>query len=231
MLPVNRAISAAAAVLLFLAGCSSSPEPKAEPTAKSEPPKVEPPPVIEPKPAEPKAEPKKADQAATFKVKFDTTKGPFVVEVTRAWAPIGAQRFYELVQDRYFDNAAFFRVVPNFIVQFGIAADPAKTKKWDRTIKDDPVVRTNGLGYITYATAGPNTRTTQLFINYRSNQTLDSQGFAPFGRVIEGFEVVQKIDASHGELPDQHQIERRGNAYLKAGFPKLDYIKTARLME
>jgi cyclophilin family peptidyl-prolyl cis-trans isomerase len=204
------------ALVLSLSGCSSSPEPK------SEAPKAEPPPV---------AETKKPELPNVFKVKFDTTKGPFVVEVHRDWAPIGAQHFYELVEDKFFDNSGFFRVVPNFVVQFGLAADPAKSKKWEATIKDDPVIRTNGLGYLTYANTGdPNSRNTQMFINLRSNQVLDDQRFAPFARVIEGFEVVQKIDATHGERPDQDAITKKGTAYLKANFPRLDYIKTARLM-
>ena len=192
----------AALLLLLLAACSSSP-PASE--SKSEAPKKEPPPPV-------------------YRVKFETTKGPFTVEVHPEWAPIGAKRFRELVEDRFFDNSAFFRVVPNFVIQFGLAADPAKTKKWEGLIDDDPVIRTNGLGYVTFATSGPNSRNTQLFINLRSNQTLDDQGFAPFARVVEGFEVVQKLYSGHGEQPDQDQITKRGNAYLKERFPRLDYI-------
>ena len=204
------------ALLLTLVSCSSEKpaETKApEPTAKKE-----------------DSPPAASKIPATFKVKFDTTKGPFIVEVTRDWAPIGAERFYELVQDKFFDDCGFFRVVPNFVIQFGLAADPAKTKKWDRRINDDPVIRTNRAGTLVFATAGPNTRTTQLFINLRSNQSLDSDGFAPFGAIVEGMNVVESLYKGHGERPDQGAITMQGNAYLKANFPNLDYVKTARIM-
>jgi peptidyl-prolyl cis-trans isomerase A (cyclophilin A) len=160
-------------------------------------------------------------------VKMETSKGPVVIEVHREWAPIGADRFYELVKDGFFQEARFFRIVPNFIVQFGLAADPKMSKKWDKTIADDPVSRTNRAGAVTFATAGPNTRNSQIFINLGSNQSLDNQGFAPFGQVIEGMDAVQKFNASYGEMPDQQAITMRGNAYLKEKFPNLDYIKTA----
>ena len=164
----------------------------------------------------------------TFKVLFDTSKGSFEVEVHRDWAPLGADRFYHLVKTGYFNGAAFFRVVPNFVVQFGLAANPAVTKQWNRPIKDDPVKETNRVGSIVFATAGPNTRTTQLFINLRSNQQLDSMGFAPFGMVLgDGMNVVQQIYSGYGERPDQGAITSQGKAYLDAKFPKLDYIKKA----
>jgi len=164
----------------------------------------------------------------TFKVLFDTTKGPVEVEVHRDWAPLGADRFYRLVKSGYFDGAAFFRVVPNFVVQFGLAANPAVTKKWDVKIKDDPVKQTNRVGSIVFATAGPNTRTTQLFINLRSNSSLDGMGFAPFGMVLgDGMQVVEKINSEYGERPDQGSITSQGKAYLDAKFPRLDYIKKA----
>jgi len=203
------------ALLLALVGCSSerAPEKKApEPAAKKE----EAPPA--------------SKIPATYKVKFDTTKGAFIVEVTREWAPLGAERFYELVQDKFFDGAGFFRVVPNFVVQFGLAADPAQTKRWDKRIADDPVIRTNRAGTLVFATAGPNTRTTQLFINLRSNQSLDSDGFAPFGAVVQGMDVVDSLYKGYGERPDQGAITTQGNVYLKANFPNLDFIKTARIM-
>lgn len=205
------------ALCLMLAACSSPPPQKKE--AAKEPP---PPPAAEEKKAE---APDKI-----YRVKFTTTKGDFIVEVNRDWAPLGAQRFYELVKDRYYDDSGFFRVVPNFVIQFGLAADPKMTKKWDKPIKDDPVIRTNGLGTVTFATAGPNTRTTQVFINLRSNQRLDDQGFAPFGKVIEGMNVVERIYAGYGEMPDQDLITRQGNAYLKGKFPNLDFIKKAVIM-
>lgn len=206
--------------LLLLAACSSpAPESKKE-TAPSPTPE---------EPTTPKANipPSKAGAPDVFKVKMETSKGPVVIEVHREWAPIGADRFYELVKDGFFSEARFFRVVPNFIVQFGLAADPKMSKKWDKQIADDPVSRTNRAGSVTFATAGPNTRTTQIFINFASNQSLDNQGFAPFGQVIEGMEAVQKLNAEYGEMPDQQAITMRGNAYLKAKFPNLDYIKTA----
>ncbi|MBI1897190.1 MAG: peptidylprolyl isomerase [Acidobacteria bacterium] len=168
---------------------------------------------------------------ATFKVRFETSKGPFLVEVHRDWAPIGASRFHDLIQDRYYDGARFFRVVPNFVVQFGIAAAPAMTKKWDKPIKDDAVAQTNRTGSLAFATMGPETRTTQVFINLRSNQTLDNQGFAPFGQVVEGMKVVESLYGGYGNAPDQGEITRRGNAYLNEQFPRLDFIRTARIIE
>jgi peptidyl-prolyl cis-trans isomerase A (cyclophilin A) len=207
-LSLLRALTAAAAIFcLLMAGCSSAPE-------------------------ESKKEKKAGAEAAIpdlFKVKFSTTKGDFVVEVHKEWAPIGVERFYQLVKDKYYDNAGFFRVVPDFIVQFGLAADPKMTSKWDKKIQDDPVNRTNAVGMVTFATAGPNTRTTQVFINLRSNQALDGQGFAPFGKVVEGMDVVTKISSAHGQMPEQDLITKQGNAYLKR-FPRLDYIKTATLL-
>ncbi len=165
---------------------------------------------------------------ANFRVKFDTTKGPFEVEVHRDWAPIGADRFYTLVKRKYFDGAAFFRVVPGFIVQFGIAADPKVTSFWkDSNLADDPVKHTNELGTITFATAGPGTRTTQLFINVNDNARLDATGFAPFGGVISGLNNVEDVYAGYGEAPMQPRIEGEGKAYLDKEFPKLDTIKTA----
>ena len=225
---------------LLAAGCSRQPEPakeaakeaaEAEKKAETQPPPEAPKPEEAPKPKEaPKAAKKAEPSDGTFRVRFDTTAGPFTVAVHPDWAPLGAKRFRELVEDKYYDNAAFFRVVPNFVVQFGIAAEPAKTAKWNKQFKDDPVLRTNKVGTLVYATAGPNTRTTQLFINLRGNQQLDDQGFAPFAEVIEGMAVVQKISSAHGEDPDQQRIERQGNAYLKPAFPKLDWIKTARIV-
>jgi peptidyl-prolyl cis-trans isomerase A (cyclophilin A) len=167
----------------------------------------------------------------TFQVKFTTTKGDFVVDVTRAWAPIGADRFYNLVKHGYFTDAAFFRVVPGFIVQFGLSADPAVNKVWrDANIKDDKVTQSNAPGTITFATAGPNTRTTQLFINFGNNTFLDSQGFSPFGKVSGGMDVVQKIYSGYGEKPDQGAITSQGKAYTDKNFPNLDSIKSATIV-
>ena len=170
----------------------------------------------------------------TFKAQFDTTKGKFTIEVTRALAPNGADRFYNLVRSGYFTDVAFFRVVPCFMCQFGIHGDPAVSAKWrDANIPDDPVKGSNTRGTITFATAGPNTRTTQLFINFGNNVGLDGQGFSPFGSVTESMDVVDKIyseygdGAPYGRGPDQGRIQGEGNAYLKKDFPNLDYIKSA----
>ena len=173
----------------------------------------------------------KAKAPAVFKAKFTTTAGNFVVEVHRAWAPLGADRFYNLVRRGYFTNASFFRVVPGFVVQFGLSADPAVNQVWkDAKIEDDPVVQSNKRGYLVFATAGPGTRTTQLFINFGDNSRLDAMGFAPFGEVIEGMDVVDKIYPGYGESPDQGQITDQGDAYIKANFPKIDKIALARIV-
>jgi peptidyl-prolyl cis-trans isomerase A (cyclophilin A) len=171
---------------------------------------------------------------ATYKVKFDTSKGTFVVEVHRDWAPNGADRFYNLVKNGFYNDARFFRVISGFMVQFGINGDPKLSQVWrDANIKDDPVKASNKLGNITFATAGPDTRTTQVFINFGNNAGLDDQGFAPFGQVISGMEVVDALYAEYGEGaprgdgPDQGLVQSQGNAFLKKDFPKLDYIKTA----
>ena len=165
---------------------------------------------------------------ATYKAKFETSAGDFVVEVHRAWAPKGADRFYNLVKHGFFDDCRFFRVVPNFMVQFGINGDAAVQANWvNNRIADDPVKESNKRGYITFATAGPNSRTTQVFINFADNTGLDRQGFAPFGTVTTGMEVVDKINAQYGQKPVQAQIQSQGNAYLNKDFPKLDYVKKA----
>ncbi len=177
----------------------------------------------------------RADEKAPdqFKVKFETSAGDFVVEVNRKWAPIGADHFYKAVKADFYKDCRFFRVVPNFMVQWGINGDPAIQAKWrDATIKDEPTVASNQRGYITYAKSGaPNSRTTQLFINFKDNSFLDGQGFAPFGRVVEGMEVVDKINAKYGERPNQGAIQAEGNAYLKKNFPDLDYIKSVELVD
>jgi peptidyl-prolyl cis-trans isomerase A (cyclophilin A) len=168
---------------------------------------------------------------AVFKARFTTSAGDFVVEVHRDWAPLGADRFYNLVRYGYFTNAAFFRVVPGFVVQFGLSADPALNKVWKTArIQDDPVIQSNKRGNLVFATAGPNTRTTQLFINYADNARLDKMGFAPFGSVVEGMDVVDKIFSAYGETPRQDLIEEQGDAYLKANFRDIDRIKLARIV-
>src|SRR3974390_404213 len=171
---------------------------------------------------------------ASYKVKFDTSKGAFVVQVTRAWAPQGADPLYNRVKSGFFDSVRFFRVVSGFMVQFGINGDPATMARWrDAPINDDPVTQSNKRGYITFATAGPNTRTTQVFINFVDNGNLDSMGFAPFGRVVSGIEVVDALNAEYGEGaprgrgPDQGRLQREGNAYLAKEFPRMDFVKKA----
>jgi len=171
----------------------------------------------------------------TYQVKFVTTRGDFVVKVTRAWAPIGADRFYNLVKHHFYDNASFFRVVPAFVVQFGISAYPPVSAAWaDANIKDEPVVGSNKRGYLTYAkTSMPNTRSTQIFINLKDNAGLDGQGFSPFGYVDpQGMKVVEMLYDQYGDSggPDQDQISKQGKAYVDKGWPKLDSIKSATLM-
>jgi peptidyl-prolyl cis-trans isomerase A (cyclophilin A) len=173
---------------------------------------------------------------ASYKVKFATTKGDFVVQVNRDWAPNGADRFYNLVKNGFFDDTAFFRVVSGFMVQFGVTGNPDVNARWiQAAIPDDAVKQSNKPGMVTFATAGPNTRTTQIFINYNDNANLDGQGFSPFGQVVSGMDVVKSLHAGYGDGapfgrgPDQGRIQREGNAYLKRDFPNLDYIKTARL--
>ena len=165
---------------------------------------------------------------ATYNARFESSVGPFVVQVHREWAPKGADRFYNLVKNGFYDGARFFRVLPNFMVQFGINGDPSVQSAWrSANITDDPVKQSNRRGYITFATAGPGTRTTQVFINFRHNANLDARDFAPFGEVISGMEVVDKINAEYKEMPEQGRIQTQGNGYLTRAFPRLDYIRKA----
>ena len=173
----------------------------------------------------------------TFKAQFDTTKGKFTIEVTRSLSPNGADRFYNLVRSGYFKDIALFRVIPGFMCQFGIHGDPSVSAKWrEAAIPDDPVKGSNTRGAITFATGGPNTRTTQLFINLGNNIRLDGMGFSPFGKVTEGMDVVEKINSEYGEGapdgrgPNQSRVQREGNAYLKKDFPNLDYIKSVTIV-
>ena len=175
----------------------------------------------------------------TFKARFDTSKGAIVIEVTRAWAPNGADRFYNLVKNGYYDECRFFRVISGFMVQFGINGDPAVNSAWNvARIPDDQVQESNKRGFVTFATGGPNTRTTQIFINFNDrNMMLDDQGFTPFGKVVEGMEVAEKLYSGYGDGPpsgkgpDQGRVQAEGNAYLTASFPELDYIKTATIVK
>jgi peptidyl-prolyl cis-trans isomerase A (cyclophilin A) len=173
----------------------------------------------------------KARAPEVYKVKFTTTKGDVIVQVNRVWAPLGADRFYNLVRGGFYKDAAFFRIVPRFVAQFGIPARPDVAAVWEKAkILDDRVTQSNKRGTLTFATAGPNTRTTQIFINYSDNTSLDTQGFAPFGTVIEGMDLVDKFFAGYGESPDQGRIQMQGKAYLDKSFPNLDRIVTAVIM-
>ena len=189
----------------------------------------------------PSADAKTADNGGaenTYKVQFETSKGDFVIEVHPDWAPLGAARFRELVEAGVFDDARFFRVIQGFMVQFGIAGDPKVSTRWRNSpIEDDPTKKSNTRGMVTFATAGPNSRTSQVFINYGNNANLDAQGFAPFGEVVSGMDVVDSLYAGYGEGapagggPDQGRIQNEGNAYLNENFPKLDYINKATIIQ
>jgi peptidyl-prolyl cis-trans isomerase A (cyclophilin A) len=175
---------------------------------------------------------------ATFKAKFATSGGDFVVEARREWAPLGVDRFYNLVKNGFYDGTCFFRVISGFMAQFGIHGDPKISAAWrQERIQDDPVKQSNTRGYLSYAMAGPNTRTTQLFINYADNSRLDQMGFAPIGRVSEGQEVVDRLYAGYGEGapkgkgPDQGRMQMEGREYLAKNFPQLDCIKNATIVE
>ena len=252
-------MAALAVALLMLVGCAEEPAPAPETAQEEEATKPPPEPAAEEPPAEtaeappaeeakpPAEEPKPAAAKKSlmnpsalnekapdvFMVNLATSKGLIKVQVTRSWAPVGADRFYNLVKNGFYDEARFFRVVPNFVVQFGMHADPAVSKVWEgQRIKDDPVTRTNRKGSLTYAAAGvPNTRTTQVFINLKANAFLDSQGFAPFGRVVEGMDLVEALHSGYGEQPEQPMIRAQGNSYLNKTFPNLDYIQSATIEE
>ena len=168
-----------------------------------------------------------------FLVDLELTTGPVVLEIHEDWAPLGVARFRELVEAGFYDDTRFFRVLPDFVVQFGLSGDPEVSAKWaDATIPDDPVERSNRRRTITYATAGPNTRTTQLFINYADNSRLDGMGFAPIAIVLgDGMSVVDAINSEYREQPSQGMIQSRGNDYLRGSFPNLDYVLSATIVE
>jgi peptidyl-prolyl cis-trans isomerase A (cyclophilin A) len=204
--------------LCLLAACSPSPK-NSEPSEKTQQAPVKPP--------------------ERYSVRFETTKGTFVVEVVREWAPRGADRFHELVRTGFYDGARFFRVRPKFVVQFGISADATANELWRQLkLPDDPVKQSNLRGYVSYATDGPATRTTQVFINLADNKRLDARGFAPFGRVVEGMDVVDSFYSGYGEVqalggggPDAAKLETLGDEYATRSYPRLDQIKTARILE
>ncbi len=183
----------------------------------------------------PPANPQQAP--GVYRARFETSKGPFTMEVHRAWAPAGADRFYHLVQSGFYDNTRFFRVLDGFMAQFGVHGDPDVTKKWEAlTIPDDSVVQSNRRGFVSFAMAGPNSRTTQVFINMVDNVNLDGMGFAPFGQVVDGMSSVDALYKGYGEGapsgfgPDQMRLMAEGNSYLERHFPKLDFVRTARIL-
>lgn len=203
----------AAAACLMLAGCSPPNETKKE---------------------EAPAAAKKGRAPDVYQVNLDTSKGAVVIEVHRDWAPIGADHFHTLVKTGFYDGNRFFRVVRNFVVQFGINGDPKTNQLWSNTnLPDDAVKESNVKGTLTYAALGPYTRGTQVFFNLKDNQTLDSRGFAPIGKVISGMDVVERFYSSYGDMPpggqgpDPSKIDLQGNDYLASRFPRLDYIKKA----
>ena len=170
----------------------------------------------------------------TYRARFETTKGSFVIEVQRAWSPNGADRFYNLVKNGYYDGVKFFRVLDGFMAQFGISGDPQVSARWrTASIMDDPVVESNTRGTVSFATSGPNSRTTQVFINFVDNANLDGMGFSPFGEVVEGMDVVDSLHSGYGEGaprgqgPNQGRIQAQGNEYLDAEFPELDGVTSA----
>jgi len=167
-----------------------------------------------------------------YKARFSTSKGDFVLEVHRDWAPHGADRFYNLVEIGFFDDARFFRVMKGFVAQWGIHADgePVMSRWRNANIPDDPVKQSNVKGTVAFAMAGPNTRSTQVFVSYGDNVKLDAMGFAPFGTVVEGMDVAESLYAGYGQTPEQTRIQREGNSYLGREFPQLDYVKKATIV-
>lgn len=166
-----------------------------------------------------------------FRARFETSQGPFVIEVHRAWAPLGADRFYNLVKNGFYDGTRFFRVLDGFMVQFGLSGDPEVQRAWQAaSLRDEPATQSNTRGFVTFAReSSPNSRYTMIFINYKDNSYLDAEGFPPFGQVVSGMDVVDKLYSGYGRqnVPDQRRILREGNAYLDAEYPKLDAVKRA----
>lgn len=221
---MNRVRTPLAALALLIAACDKPAPPPAD-TATPAPPT--------PTPAAAPA----ADAApATFRVRFETSKGPFVVQAQRDWSPNGVDRFYQLVEAGYYDDIRFFRVVPGFVVQFGMHGDPATNAKWvGQKVNDDPVKQSNKRGMVTFAMmqGTPNSRTTQLFINLQDNSMLDQGGFGPIGEVVEGMSVIDRLYSGYADEPTSRQgeIAAEGNAFLNRTYPKLDFIRTARVVK
>src|SRR5215831_8351774 len=192
--------------------------------------KPAPPPVDKPAPPPPASNPAPTQAASSvaapdsFRVTFVTSRGPFVVKCIRAWAPHGVDRFYQLVDAHFFDQTRFFRVVPGFVAQFGLSANPTGNAAWDAPIPDDPVRQSNKHGVLSFASQGANTRSHQLFLNLADNPQLDGMGFPPLCKVVQGLSAVDALYSGYGESPDQGAIQMQGNAYLNRTFPKLDYI-------
>lgn len=201
-------------VMFFLAGCAAD--------------VVEPPPTRSARSGVTTAS---TPVTGSFLVKFETSKGDFVIQVVPDWAPLGAGRFRELIEEGFYDECRFFRVIDGFMAQIGINGDPEVHAKWgNNNFSDDPVKESNKQGYVTFATAGPDSRSTQFFINFGDNSRLDATGFSPFGRVVSGMDVVNQINSEYGERPSQRDIETEGNAYLAREFPNLDFIKKASII-
>lgn len=220
---MNRTRISLLSFLALVVACSGQETPPAD-TATPAPPAATPSatPAVDPAPAE-------------FRVRLETSKGPIVIAVHRDWSPNGVDRFHHLVQTGFYDDVRFFRVVPGFVVQFGMHGDPARNAEWaNNNLLDEPVKQPNRRGTITYAkTMMPNTRSSQLFINLGDNSMLDAQGFAPFGEVVEGMDVVEKLNAEYGGAPSNRQgeIAAEGNAFLNREYPKLDFIRTAKVVK
>ncbi|MFK7770433.1 MAG: peptidylprolyl isomerase [Mariniblastus sp.] len=215
-----------ALLLVFLVGCESPTEGQTSESASTQESTM---PEVSWKEGERTT--KSAPATGEFKVKFETSTGDFTMLIHRDWAPRGAERFYQLIKSNYYDGAPFYRVVPKFMVQFGMSGDPKATGYWDESFLDDPVKQSNTVGRVTYAMAGPNTRSTQLFINYADNSFLNSKGFAPFGEIVDGMENVMKINSEYGERPRQDRLASYGNKYAFKEFPNISYIIRATFVE
>ena len=208
-------------ICLLIAGCNSATRDSQPPIAEAKEVAIDPPEVNW---TEGETSTDNAPASGEYQVKFETTAGDFTMLVHRDWAPRGAERMFQLIKSQYFDGAPFYRVVPGFMVQFGMCGDPKGTQYWEQSFPDEPVTQSNQLGMVSYAKSGPDTRSTQLFINYDNNAQLDGMGFSPFAEIIEGMNKVKAINAQYRELPDQTRMTMAGNEYIFAEFPKIDYI-------